>query len=368
MTIKKIVQASALSILLIAGSAAAQVAGSVNAVANPTANPVLSGTQVFLGTVTLTGVNGGASVSSIPLTITASNGGATGNLSSCQLYNSGGVSLTTGGNVINSVNSGAVNMFNLNNVLALNGTGAMTTLTVRCDVATASQSGSVFTIAASSAVQGPALWVNLDVAPSVPAGSGDVALANISLGAANANYNVTSIPLTITSSANGSIVNLSDCKIRDASNLDGAVTAVTAITAGSATMFNLTSPLSVPAGTANMLSLSCDVQSTAAVGSTYSISVIPGNVVAKNAATGLSITPIGIAAGAYGPNGLPASTSGTLIVSAAGSTPVPPVTDPDTTPGVPNTGLGNNIMLLGSLLLAGLIALMGAFYLGRKQA
>jgi hypothetical protein len=95
--------------------------------------------------------------------------------------------------------------------------------------------------------------------------------------------------------------------------------------------------------------------------------VNPANVSATNAATGASVTAAGVAAGGFGPNGLPASTSGTTIVSAAGSAPVEPGTGTGI-PGVPNTGLGNNLVLLAEIVLAGLIALMGAFYLGRKQA
>ncbi len=211
--------------------------------------------------------------------------------------------------------------------------------------------------------------MNLDTAPSVPAGSNDVALANISIGATGASYNVTSIPLTISAGSNGSVANLTDCKVRDASNLDGTLTNVTGVTNGTATTFNLAVPLLIPAGTTNMLSLTCDVQPAAAVGSTFTISVTPGTVTATNAATGASVTPTGIAAGGFGPNGLPASTSGTVIVSAVGTAPVQPGTgDTGTTPGIPNTGLGGNAMLLVEILLAGVIALFGAFYLGRKQA
>lgn len=367
MTTKKIVQICALSVLLVAGGAAAQTAGSVNVTSSPITSSVSSGTNVNLGTLTFVGVQGGGVVTSIPVTISGSNGGVLSNLSNCQVFNNQNSSLTTGSNVINTIGSGA-NAFVFNAPLAVNSTTGTTTLSVRCDVASTTLSGSRFTMSAGAANIGPVLRINLDTAPSVPAGSEDVALANISVGATGANYNITSIPLTIGASSNGSVANLTDCKVRDASDLDGAITNVTTVTNGSVTSFNLTIPLLVPAGSANMLSLTCDVSSAAAVGSTFSIAVTPGAVSATNAATGAAVTPVGVAAGGFGPNGLPASTSGTIIVSALGSNPVPPGTTPDTTPGVPNTGLGGNIVLLAELALAGLIALMGAFYLGRKQA
>ncbi len=368
MTIKKIVQVTALSVLFVAGSAAAQTAGSVNVTATPVTSSVSSGTNVNLGTLTLSGVQGGGNVNSLPLTITGSNGGLGSNLSNCQVYNNQNVSLNTGSNVVNTIGTGA-NTFTFNSPLAVNSTTGTTTLTVRCDVANNVVAGSVFTLSAGAANISPVLRVNLDTAPTVPAGAQDVTLANISIGATGANFNVTSIPLTITSSSNGSVANLTDCKVRSANNLDGSLSNATAVTNGSATTFLLSAPLATLAGSSNMLALTCDVQPASAVGSTYMISVAPGSVVATNAATGASVTPVGVVAGGFGPNGLPASTSGTVIVSAAGSAPVDPGTDTGSgTPGVPNTGLGSNMMLLGQLMLAGLIALLGAFYLGRKQA
>jgi LPXTG-motif cell wall-anchored protein len=37
------------------------------------------------------------------------------------------------------------------------------------------------------------------------------------------------------------------------------------------------------------------------------------------------------------------------------------------TPGVPNTGLGSSAGLLAVIAIAGIIALFGAFYLGRRR-
>jgi LPXTG-motif cell wall-anchored protein len=117
-----------------------------------------------------------------------------------------------------------------------------------------------------------------------------------------------------------------------------------------------------------MLALTCDVQPATAVGSSFVISVTPGNVSATNTVTGTVATPVGIPAGGYGPNGLPASTSGTTLVSAVGSnTGGNGSGTGDTTPGVPNTGVGSAAGLLALISIAGIIALFGAFYLGRTK-
>ncbi len=364
MSIKKIVQFSALTVLLVAGSAAAQTAGSVNVTSSPVTSSVSSGTGVNLGTVTLSGVQGGGNVSSLPIAISASNGGQLGNLSNCQVYNNQGTSLT-GNNIVNTV--AGVNSFVLNTPLSVTPSTGAVVLSVRCDVASNVVNGSVFTINAGVPNFGPVFRVNLDTAPSVPAGSQNVTIANISLGSTGASYNVSSIPLTITSSSNGSVSNLSNCAIRDASNLTGTLTNVGVIVNGSATTFNLAVPMMIAAGTSQMFALTCSLQPATAVGSTFTTSINPASVAVTNAATGVAVTPVGVPAGGTGPNGLPASTSGVTVVTAVGTAPVPPASG-DTTPGVPNTGLGGNIVLLAELMLAGLIALFGAFYLGRKQA
>ncbi len=363
MTIKKIVLFSALSVVLAASGAAAQTAGTVNVSTTPNTSSVSSGTGVTLGSLTLAGVQGGGEVTSLPITITGSNGGQAANLSSCQVYNANGTSLTTGTSVVNTIGAG-VNTFALNSPLSVNGTTGTTTLTVRCNVAANTVAGSIFTINAGAPVLGPVLRVNLDTAPTVPAGSKGVTLANISIGATGANYNVTSIPLMITPSTNSSTANLANCAVRDANNLDTVLSTATVVTTGSASSFNLAIPNLITAGGAKMFSLTCDLQPATPVGSTFMISVNPSGVLATNAATGASVTPVGIAAGGVGPNGLPASTSGTVIVSAVGTTPVE---DTDTNPGIPNTGLGTNVSLM-IIAFAGLIALMGSLYLGRSRA
>lgn len=363
MTIRKFVLASALVSLIVAGSAAAQVSGSVGVTTSPVTTSVSPGTAVSLGTVTLTGQNGGGTVTSLPITISPSGGGAVGNLSNCQLYNASGTSLTTGSNVVNTVNGTTSNTFTLNNALTLSGTGATSVLTVRCNVANGTASGAVFTIFTGTPILGSALWVNLDTAPSVPAGSQDVTLANISLGATAATYNVLSIPLTVTAGNGGSIANLSGCVVRNTTNLDGVLSGFPTVTNGAVTNFVFSVPLTVFSGTHPMLALTCDLQPATAVGSNYTIAINPSAVSATNAATGAAVTPNAVVG--IGPNGLPASTSGTVIVSALGTNPVPPVPS-DPTPGVPNTGAGGAMAAILLLMgIAGIVALSGSMYLRR---
>jgi hypothetical protein len=180
MNIQKIVQIAALSVIFVAGGASAQTAGSVNVSSTPVTTGFSAGTNQTIGTLTLSGVNGGGNVTALPVSVTAANGGVIGNLSNCQVFNNSGTSLTSGSNVINSFGTNG-NTFTLNSPLAVNASTGTTTLTVRCDVASSTPNGSTFMLSAGVASLGPVLRINLDTAPSVPAGSNDVALANISV-------------------------------------------------------------------------------------------------------------------------------------------------------------------------------------------
>ncbi len=357
-THKLVLPAIAAAILFTAAGAAAQM--SVTATASPGTGTAPAGTQVNLGTVTLTGT-GGATVTSLPLTFTASGGAALSHLSNCQVYSASGTSLTTGGNMVGSIGSGA-SSFNLNAPIAISSTP--TTLTVRCDVGSTIPSTGAFSYAVGTPVLGtgtttqptlPALSVNLDVAPSVPRGSNDVALANISLGAGtSSSVRINSIPLTVVAGGNAALTNLSDCRIRDASNIAGSLTGSMTLIGNGATVFTLTNPITIAAGGSDMFAFTCDVSALSPIGGTFSVSVAPGQVGATNPATGASI--IGVPVTGTGPNGLPAATSGTVIVTGT----VTGGNGGTTTPGIPNTGLGGNIaMTMGVIALLALLALGG---------
>ncbi|MBV9159379.1 MAG: hypothetical protein JO019_02150, partial [Candidatus Kaiserbacteria bacterium] len=332
------------------------------------------GSGVNLGTITLVGNPSGATITSIPLTVTPGSGGSFSNLSNCQIFNSSGLSVTSGTPV--TIGSGS-NAFNLNAPLNL-GSGT-TTLTVRCDVSASTASGSTFQVIAGTPTLTPSLNVNLDTAPSVPRGSTDVALANISVGGLNSGgtVNVRSIPLTINAGSGGSVANLANCRIRDTQNVDGQLTAPVSVSSGTATTFVFSNPLSVFAGTAPMLALACDVQPATPIGSTFTISADPGSVSATNSSGGtVTATPVvGV-----GPNGLPASLSGTVIVTdttgtgtgttgtGTGTTGTGTGTTGTSTgtPGIPNTGVGDVAQTFAILAAAALIALASGFYLRRS--
>lgn len=357
MNIKSIVRAGAVLTLLIAGSAAAQVfPGGVTVTTNPVTSVVTPGSGVNLGTIAVVGTPTGASISSIPITITPGGGAAVSNLSNCQVFNSAtGASLNTG-NAVNVIGSGA-NAFALNAPLSIG--SATTTLAVRCDVASNTTSGATFRIAAGAPGLTTALNVNLDTAPSVPAGSQDVALANILLSGVNsgANVNVASIPLSISAGGGAAVANLTDCRVRDTQNLDGWLNANVPVIGAGATTYTFATPFTVFAGSSRMLAFTCDIAAGTPVGGTFTIAVTPGSIAATNAATGASVTAAQF-------SGTGSATSGTVIVSAAGTSPVPPPStggDDTGTPGVPNTGVGDAALFL--LAIAGLLALFGAAYI-----
>ncbi len=367
MNIKHLVGAGAVSIMLMAGVASAQATGAsgVNVGTSPVSGSISSGTGVTLGTITLTGPQSGAGITGLPIVFTPGGGAATSNLSNCQVVNN------ASGQSIGSLSTVGAGASTFNFSTPLNVTNATTTLTVRCDVASTIPSGGMFTIFAGTPFMAPGLGINLDTAPSVPRGSQDVALANISLGAMNsgANINISALPLTITAGNGATMSHLSDCRVRSTANLSGSVSGPITPTGGTSS-FTFSPVLSVITGQSSMYALTCDVSSLTPVGGTFTISVNPSSASATNASTGATITPTGFSG--TGPNGLPASTSGTVIVSAAtggtggngGSGGVG-----TNTPGVPNTGLGGNLATaLGLLLASGLIALGGYAYLSRRRA
>ncbi|MFA7309850.1 MAG: hypothetical protein WC050_02995 [Candidatus Paceibacterota bacterium] len=356
--------AVAVAFLVSAGFASAQVVtalSGVNVSSSPSTTISPGSNGATIGTITITGDATPASITSIPVTLTTSNGGTAANLSSCQLFNSGGSSLTTGGNVVVNPVSG-INTFTLDTPLQVSSAIGTTTVSVRCNVASATPSGATFQFVAGAPMLTAALNVRIDTAPSVPAGSQNVTLANISLDATHSGSGVTlsGLPLTITAGNGGTTNNLSDCRIRNASSLDGSLTLGTSVNSGGATGMTLNAPFTLAGGTADMLALTCNVALTSPVGSTFTISVAPNTIPATIAGTGTTLTPT--AAVAMGPNGLPPATSGTVIVSAP--TDLGGVITPTPIPGTPNTGSGGTAFDAFIILaLSALVALGGAAYM-----
>jgi len=352
MKLQYIIPATVLASFLVAGVASAQT--SVTTTTNPVTGAISSGVAVNLGSVSMVGPFGSV-VTSLPITLTAGNGASNSQLSSCQLYNSAGASVTTGANVVNTIGSGS-SLFTLNTPLGINANPLV--LTLRCNVASGVPAGATFVLnSVTPNVNLRAPFVtNLDVGPSVPAGSQDVTLANISLGTGAAtSVRISSIPLSITTGGGASMAHLSDCRLRDSSNLFGSLTG-SINPVGGTVVFNLTTPFTLAAGSEDMLGLTCDVSSATPVGGTFTIAINASAIAAVDAVTGATITAS--PASGIGPNGNPAATTGTIIVSAA--TGIPPI-DPGT-PGVPNTGAGGSAQTALILALSALIALVGAVY------
>lgn len=344
------IPAIAAALLLTAGVVSAQTSGNggVNVSVTPTSSTITPGTGVTLGTVQFTGDAAGASLTGFPITIGATGSGSVSNLSNCSLVNSNGTSVT--GNVNPSAGS---NAFGFNSALNVSSGVGTTTLSLRCDVASNTPAGTAFQLTAGTPTFATGLRVNLDTAPTVPAGSTNVALANILLDSTRSGgaVSVSAIPVSITAGGGASNANLSNCRIRPSLTTDGALSGGIAV--GSMQTVALNSAFVSAAGTRTSLAIACDVAAGTPVGSTFTIAITPSAVTATNTGTGASITPTA------------GNSSGTVIVTATVSGGGD--TDGDTgTPGVPNTGLGGNAaMTLGVLLFAALMALGGSYMLRR---
>lgn len=320
-----------------------------------------------LGSVSISGNAQGTLATSLPISISAANGGSASNLSNCALVNSNGVAVT---NTLGGVSAGTNTFTFTGSGLFVGGTTGTANLTLRCDIAANTPSGATFqSVAGTPVFVGSAsapLSVNLDTAPSVPAGSTNVALSNISLGANSTDsIRISAIPLSISAGAGASTADLVNCSIINTNNVGGSLSAAQNVSTGGTTNFVLSAPLTVFAGTAPMLALSCDVQPVTPVGGTFTIGVDPASVTATNVTTGAAVTPTAVVG--VGPNGLPASLGGTVIVSGDTGTGTGTGTGTSTgTPGIPNTGAGDTMNTLFVLAISGLVALVSGLYLRRS--
>lgn len=222
-------------------------------------------------------------------------------------------------------------------------------------------------IATAQTVQAPSgsgtattLVVSLDTAPTVPRAVSDITLASMSLSGTHAGsmISISSIPLTITGGQGGATANLLNCKLRDPHNLNSTLTGAVSLSSGGATTFTFSSSYMVFANVTATLALACDVQPASAIGSTFTISVDPAQIIATNAATGARVSV----------SGGSASLSGTVIVTDSMGTGTGTGTGTSTgTPGIPNTGLGGDIVAsLFVLALSGLAALGGGIFVRRS--
>lgn len=388
--------AVAIAFALTSGVASAQTistAGDLTYTSTPVTTSVGAGTGTNLGTFTVSSASS-TSVTSIPLTVAASGGGALSNLSSCFVYSSNGTANSTPFSPLQGVTT-----VTLLTPVTVGGSAGSANFSIRCDVGAATPSGATFqffagpagaagtgttttgttntgtgtgtgttgsgttgTTSGTGTTAAAGLTVNLDVAPSVPAGAQNVALANISLGGSTlaSAGQLANLPITVTAGNGGSVANLTGCYVGSAITGGGTLSNSIALSSGGQTSFPFVTPLSLTAGGSSMLSLYCSVQPATPVGSTFTISIAP-NSFAPTTLGGAAI-PVFAVTG-VGPNGLPAATSGTLVVTA--STGVDTGTgSTGGTVGVPNTGAGGTATaVLFVLALAALAAIAGAAYL-----
>lgn len=350
---KVIIPAMVAAALLTAGVASAQSTTNVGATVTPTTSQISAGSGVTLGSVQFTGGTMGGTVVSFPITFNAANGGSLSNLSNCRAYDASGNAVS---GTINPVTGGATS-FAFTSPFTI-GQSATSNFSVRCDVATSTPTGATFPLSIGTPVMAQGLLVSLDAAPSVPAGSTNVALANIMLDMRQSSgaVSVSAIPVAVTAGSGGSLSNLSNCRIRPSIQTGSTLTNVVALT-GSNT-FGFTTPFVASAGTNSSLALACDVSASTPIGSTFTIAITPSSITGTNVGTG-GAAPI-LSGGA---------SSGTVIVTATvgggGGTTDPGTGNGTGTPGIPNTGFGGSMMALGILLLAALTALGGVTLLRR---
>ncbi|HUO56423.1 MAG TPA: hypothetical protein VMU27_03250 [Candidatus Paceibacterota bacterium] len=379
-----------LAIFSVAGLAFAQTSNTVIVSTTNASSTPAAGTSATLGTITLSGTNGGTyTISSIPVSLSVANGGTASYLSNCQILNNG-TSLVSGANI--PTMQAGTNTFTFNTPLTIPA-NTSETLTLQCSVSASSPSGATYQVTAGnpvissiSGVSGTtatstsssttaSLSVMFSPISSVRAGLHNGVLGLIVLDASSSNQSirVSSLPLSITFGGVTSTSYLSNCGLHSATNLATALnTGVNAVTApiSGTNVFVLDTPLMIPTGSAEILALTCDVSSGAPIGAKIDLSLTPPTINASGA-TGVLVTPTTEVSS----NGTVEPTSGTVVIAApnSGSGSGTTGSGSGTTsqsgvPGTPNTGAGGEAPLNFFLLaLSALAATGGAGLLLKRK-
>jgi len=342
---------------LVAGIAFAQVAGSngLTVTSTPVTTSVGSGSNIALGTFTITGDAQGVGLVSIPLTLTASGGATAADLSNCQVFNASNVAV---GSAFTPVSGSNTFVFN-SGITAGGSTGGTQTYTIRCNVASNVSSGAMFTFSTGAPLLTNALNVNVITPTSVQQGGVNNVLALITLDATHSggNINIGSVPVTI--NGNGaSTAQLSNCQLRNINNLSGTLTTTAPLQNGTTLSFSLAAPLSLAAGTRTTVALTCSVDPATPIGGSFVVSVAPSGLGATAVSNGAVITPTSSVAS----NGSALPLQGTVLIA---STATPPSTGGGI-PTVPNTGAGGNAEETALVLaLSALVAVGAGLYVRR---
>lgn len=360
-----VLSALTFSVVAFAGVVSAQTTNFVNvSTSGGTTSPSAGQSGATLGTITLTAAQaeefGNVSLSSIPVTLTTGNGATASNLTGCQLFGPTGTALTSGSNSVGT--AGATNTFTFDTPLQIAG-GQSTTLSIRCNVASGAASGGTYQFSAGMPTFGTGLHVNLNASPNVRPGAQDTLLALISLSGIRSGSatQIQSLPLTVSFNNGAQVGHLTDCRVRNLSNLTNPLNNggnAVGITQGTNTI-PLDNPLQIAAGSSQTLAFTCDVSAAAPVGGQVTMSLTPSSLAATVVGSGSIVTPTA----GFTANGQVGATSGTVTFSNT-ATPTTPTTP--TVPGVPNTG-NNSIPALILLTLSGIVAL-GGLLMARRLA
>lgn len=226
------------------------------------------------------------------------------------------------------------------------------------------QSVSTTPVVPSTSTSGLIISMNT---PTTAVGGTNANLANIRLDATGFSpITVTSIPLRVTYNGGVTADDITNCRVTNTSNgatLTTGGNAFTALLQGSNTV-TLDAPLTVTPGTPATLAFNCDV--TGGAGTGVQLSVNPtgfaANAVMSN---GTNITPMSgtTASGTMSP------TSGSVVFTGAGSTAtVPPVVVVPTTPGLPNTGMGDTAEVVYALMASLVVLATGGYFMRKTIA
>ena len=197
-------------------------------------------------------------------------------------------------------------------------------------------------------------------APSVPAGSQNVAVAMFVLDASNAGQNIflRTMPLNVQYSGSPAY-GLTNCFVENTAAHGYSQTGPGVTLGASGATFTFSPAASVLQGTSARFALVCSVSAAASAGSSVTLSVNP-SAMSASGANG-AVVPIVAAVGASSPiqGSIPITAP---VVTLSGST----TGSSGGTPGVPNTGAGGDALATSLILAVSLLTAYGGSVLARR--
>lgn len=263
MNIKSYVRGAALATLLVAGTVAAQVAPGITISTTPSNSFTPGTTNAFMGTISVSGPNGGAQLTTVPIQFTVLGGGSLSNLSNCHIVNSGGTTVGSQGGLASGVNNFPISpSITVNNM-------SITTLTLRCNIAANAPLTAEYLITSPMGTVTP---------------GGTVNIANVVISGNAQNNPALSVPITVTAANGGSLSNLSSCRLVNSNGV--AVTGSLGNLSSGANTFSFSPALTAGGSTGTVnLTLRCDTAAGTPSGATFS--AVAGSVVYSTGSTPL---------------------------------------------------------------------------------